>query len=567
MDKDRKVALVALLAGLIVMFFVSCGDEGGTDLTCVNCDYWTEAFGGLARFPAASPVDAHILAFSSRRAGSGTGETENIWVVRLDEESDTTWFHQITSEDHADYNPAWSPDGNKIAFERNIGPGDRWQVYVVDVSDLENPGLPEAITETDSTSIPYSNRWPSWVTLGGETWLCFCNAPAGFGDLDILIVRYPELGAPDTVSIDPSDFADSTYQGDVNEGGVMSSTFEDEFPSSNGTNLVAFASPNRRPVVDIKVIARSEEQPDSSAVARILVNEKDSHQYTPYTFRFRPVPASGVLFEGSRDDYCMNHPGVLISESEGLYTYLIDFVHTHGTIAVSTNPGNRFIFIDDDSTGIRTPNNPLLYAYFTCVEPDTYVIWTKSQYGVFCGVDSSVIVTAGDTTFVDFVCLAGAAYQRSSRPAPHSGRPTMMAARPEPRAMQQNARSVWIVDLGDQPGTDDDETYLVDSAEEGLYYPTLSPDGKYLAYIRGGGSSWDVVVRDVSMIASGVVGNRIVIGLPGSSEDIECWREIEKISWLPTEAGRKIAASISVCRGGTLEEYSAWIGNLSRFLD
>jgi hypothetical protein len=559
LDKDRKIALAALLAGLIVVFFVSCGDDGGTDLPCDNCDYWTKAFGGVARFPAASPVNPQVLAFSSKKAGSGTGETENIWIARLDEESDTTWFHQITSEDHADYNPAWSPDGQRIAFERNIGPGDEWQIYVVEVSDFENPGIPEAITETDSTAIPYSNRWPSWVTLDGETWICFCNAPAGFGDLDMVLIRYPELGTPERISIDPGDFA-------ADEGGVMSFTFEDEFASSNGTNLVAFASPNRQPVVDIKVIARSEEQPDSSVIARILVNEKDSGQYTPYTFRYRPIPAD-VEFEGSRDDYCADHPGGLISETDELYTYLIDFVHTAGTIAVSTDPGGRFIFIDDDSTGIRTPTSPSQYAYFACVEPDTYVVWTKSLYGVFCAVDSSVIVTPGDTSFVDFTCATGATYKRSSRTVPESGRLTTVADRPGPRPMQENARSVWIVDLGNEPGTADDKLYGIDFAEEGLYYPTMSPDGKYLAYIRGEGSSWDVVVRDVSEIASGVVGNRIVIGLPGSSEDIECWREIEKISWFPTEAGRKIAASISVCRGGTLEEYTVWIGNLSGFLD
>jgi hypothetical protein len=109
--------------------------------------------------------------------------------------------------------------------------------------------------------------------------------------------------------------------------------------------------------------------------------------------------------------------------------------------------------------------------------------------------------------------------------------------------------------------------YLIDVADVGLYYPTLSGDGKYVAYVRGDGASWDVVVRDVSSIASGAVGRRVVIGLPGSTEDIECWRAVEKISWLPTGAGRKIAASISVCRSGTPEQYEVWIADLSGFLD
>jgi hypothetical protein len=606
LDKDRKITLAILLAGLVVVFLVSCGDDGGTDLSCNNCDFWTRVFGRAARFPSASPVDPHLLAYSSKLAFSGdslvTSPEFHIWVVRRDDESDTTWSYQITSEAYNDFNPAWSPDGQKIAFERNIGAGDEWQIFVVDVSDLESPGLPEAITETDSTAIPYSNRWPSWVMLGEETWICFCNTPLGSGNSDILIIRYPDLGSPDTVSIDPADFA-------VREGGVMSYTFDDEFSSSNGTNLIAFSSPNREPVVDIEVIARSEEQPDNSAVAEIFVNQKDSGRTTPYTFKYRPVPED-VEIEGSLDYYCEDHMGTIVSASDSLYTYLIDFVHTHGTIGVRSNPGNRWIYFDNDTEPQeqRTSDDTEQYRFFTCKEPETYHIWTEQFYhSDSCYLDASTIVVPeyyyvdscrtkvdsisaagettftylncvavapGETTFVSFQCGTGAAYGSSSRSVfdngcggPPSSRLTALGSGAGPRAMQQNARGVWLLDLGEEPETDDDEMYLIDVADVGLYYPTLSGDGKYVAYVRGDGASWDVVVRDVSSIASGAVGRRVVIGLPGSTEDIECWRAVEKISWLPTGAGRKIAASISVCRSGTPEQYEVWIADLSGFLD
>jgi hypothetical protein len=610
LDKNRKITLALLLGGLVVVFLVSCGDEGGTGLPCNNCDFWAKAFGDTGafkdatRFPAASPVDAQLLALSSKRYGQHTSPEYHIWVVRVDPESHRTWPYQITFDEYNDFNPAWSPDGEKIAFQRNIGAGDQWQIYVVDVSDLEAPGLPQAITSTDSTDIPYSNRWPSWVTLGDETWICFCNTPLGSGDADMAVIRYPELGEPDTISIDPSDFA--RY-----EAGVMSSTFDDEFPSSNGTNMIAFSSPNRVPVVDIDVIARSEEQPGNDAVAEIFVNQKDSGVTTPHRFRYRPVPTT-VLIEGSMDTYCIDHQGTISSATDSVYTYLIDFVHTHGTIGIRSNPGNRWIYFNDDPDSCG-PTSDVVdeYIYFTCMLADTYHIWTKDYYqnepccstgADCCSLDAStivepesyyvehcrtviddtsdppdttylncVIVAPGETTFVSFNCQHGEAYSgrvqaaSGSRGAPRTG--CLSGSPTGPTAMQENARSVWLLDAGEEPGTDDDKMYFVDGADVGLYYPTLSADGKYLAYVRGEGTSWDVVVRDVSGIASGTIGPRRVIGLPGSKEDIECWRGIERISWLPTGAGRKLAASISVCRGGSPEQYEVWIADLSGFLD
>ena len=603
MDKNRKIILALLVTGLVVAFLVSCGDDGGTDLPCNNCDFWTKAFDGAARFPSASPVDPQVLAFSSKRDGSGTGPDYHIWVVRLDDESDTTWSYQITSDEYSDFNPAWSPDGETIAFQRNIGAGDEWQIYVVDVSDFEAPGEPQAITETDSTEITYSNRWPAWVTLGGETWICFCNTPLGSGDADMVAIRYPELGDPDTISIDPSDFA--RY-----ENGVMSATFDDEFTSGNGTNMIAFSSPNREPVVDIDVIARSEEQAENDAVAAIYVNQKDSGVTTPHRFRYRPIPLT-TLVEGSMDTYCIDHQGAIISATDSVYTFLIDFVHTHGSIAIRSNPGNRWIYFGDDpdNYGRRTSDDTEEYVYFTCQLPDTYHIWTEHRYGAdSCALDASTIVeppsyyvedcwtrevvcidtvtslpettivhlncitvAPGETTFVSFDCAGEGTYLGSALAAhsdcrtPHTDR--LSGSVSVPKVMQQNERTVWLLDAGESSGTDDDKMYLVDWADVGLYYPVLSADGKYLAYVRGEGTSWDVVVRDVSGIASGTIGSRRVIGLPGSTEDIECWRGIGRISWLPTEAGRKLAASLSVCRGAAPEDYEVWIADLSGFLD
>jgi hypothetical protein len=58
-----------------------------------------------------------------------------------------------------------------------------------------------------------------------------------------------------------------------------------------------------------------------------------------------------------------------------------------------------------------------------------------------------------------------------------------------------------------------------------------------------------------------------VIGLPGSAEDIECYRFPERVSWVYDGTGTKVVASLSVCRGGDLaEDYEVWIGDLSDLL-
>jgi hypothetical protein len=97
--------------------------------------------------------------------------------------------------------------------------------------------------------------------------------------------------------------------------------------------------------------------------------------------------------------------------------------------------------------------------------------------------------------------------------------------------------------------------------------PVLSPDGRYVAYYRGEYTSWEVVVADIEPLLSGS-GPAVltVVGLPGSSEDVECWRKPEKITWLPVQDSRRILLSLSPCRGGTPEQYHLWEADLSGFL-
>jgi len=99
--------------------------------------------------------------------------------------------------------------------------------------------------------------------------------------------------------------------------------------------------------------------------------------------------------------------------------------------------------------------------------------------------------------------------------------------------------------------------------------PSLSPDGRYVAYIMGEGRGRRILVSDVSgLFAGGVVGQPVVIGMPGSPDETECWRIPERVEWLPSATERKIVVSLSVCRGGAVpDDFETWVADLSRFLE
>jgi hypothetical protein len=564
------VGVVLVAAGGVLL--LSCGEEGTTNAPCTNCDYWEKAFGRSGRYPAACPTDPTLIAFSDTLDPAGSAGPEevfyHIWVAKL---ADTTTYFQITSGRTFDVRPVWSPDGTELAFER--GEEGARDIFVVDVMDLENPGEP--VRFTDNSVLEESNTDAAWVTVNGvEQWISFSNSTNGGGDLDIVRMPYPGPGEPVWVTADPSDYA-------ANQNGVLGFIFKDKQSDSNGSNLVVFSSPDRTPVGDIYVVARSEEEEDTSQVhALVYINGKSSGDYSPVLFRYRPIQDS-IMVQGQLGGYCsrarLDFFGML---PDTLNTVILDFVHTHGTLAVTSRPdGVNDVYVGtiewsilqgsegdsvvvdtvwvkkDEKTPPYDPEGEPRYAYYTCIKADTNLVYAGNAYGP-CSDTLEVEVFPGETAWVTLVCgggsivTAGPAGLASGRRMPVLGQ-------------TQEPYSLWVVNV------DTEELYLIAEMDSPISNPALSPDGRYIAYIVGEGTERQLMVSgDITeyIAGTGTIETK-AIGLPGWSKDIECFRFPGRVSWI-SGADRRVVVSLSACGGGDLaEDYEIWIGDLSRFLD
>lgn len=104
--------------------------------------------------PAWSP-DGSRIAFISERDREDGSLDYNLYTVSPTGEN----RRQLTESSFTDYHPSWSPDGSRIAFESDRG-NDYHNIYVYRLSD-------STITQVTKTNSTY-DRSPTWSPEGGR---------------------------------------------------------------------------------------------------------------------------------------------------------------------------------------------------------------------------------------------------------------------------------------------------------------------------------------------------------------------------------------------------------------
>ncbi len=576
MAMKRKFTYLVILGTTLLLLFGSCGEEGAGP-ECINCQYWRSISSGSVRFPDVSPSDWHLIAFSSKRhAGRDTvvlpTRNYHIWVMKLAESpGDTNRYYQITKDaitDRYTYNdlkPSWSPDGKWIAFQREISPA-RYQIYAVDVRDLEKPGIPFQVTNID-----YSNTDPCWVTIGDTLYIAFTNSPLGGGDHDIMIARFDPSGAiydPYRLTVDPSDYADE-------EGGVLSATFHDWQTSSNRSNSLAFSSDSRTRVADIKIEARLEDGTEVNAA--IAIKGKDSGKTTPYTFRYRPVDQPIELrCVLSSDYYILGYCDPLDTTVTSLVPdtlNLIDvkFIPTKGALKVVQLVSRELtydVYLDSERV-----IKGLGYGYdrartLICLAPGKHVV--ELRFAVAGGdslidIDTNVVIVAGEVREKVFGGSLEASPMKRLELSNPDGSDKQPLKKQSKGPSSLGKYTIWKIDLGSVSSVNDDVISLIDDSSVPIQNPVITSDGRFIAYLKGYGYNCSVMVADLWDIANGNI-RKWTVGLPGTSGDFECWRLVESLAWIETGSGLKLLATLSPCGGGDVDSYGIWIADVDQLI-
>jgi Tol biopolymer transport system component len=181
---------------------------------------------------AAFPGTNGKIAFSSNRAEpnpAGCGQTCNYEIYTIDPNG--TGLTRLTFDSAPDENPAWSPDGKKIAFTRGVNQPDIW------VMNADGSGQTNLTNGAD----PVSHHGPAWSPDGtriaftaGDLWVM--NAD-GSGAAQI---------APAASAQDPSWAADGSLIA-YTEGSPSVITISVRRPDGTGYRILAEAHGGNSP--------------------------------------------------------------------------------------------------------------------------------------------------------------------------------------------------------------------------------------------------------------------------------------------------------------------------------
>ena len=163
--------------------------------------------------PAWSP-DGRLLAFTSNRDSVDGNDNSDVWVVASDDTTKGTTTRRMTSGPGPDGNPAWSPDGKWIAYDRQ--PSGEPIAMIYDPGQLAvmgaDGGQPRPLTATLDRNIR-AERWaPDGKSLygiledEGDNYLVRVDATSGAvtrlvgGGIEAREVNAYSLGADGTIA-------------------------------------------------------------------------------------------------------------------------------------------------------------------------------------------------------------------------------------------------------------------------------------------------------------------------------------------------------------------------------
>lgn len=524
---------VLLCAAAGVLFVGGCGEDEDS-LSCEYCAYWDFLLDGYGRYPAYSPDPAHAnrIAFSSRRPDTvsvvETDRYEHIWVAE-----DGSLF-KISDADFNDFDVSWSPGGEYLAFTREML--GRLDIWVVDVSDPANPGIPVRLTSGSNVTAGASE--PSWLEEGGELWVVFSSG----GN----VYRVHRSGGTALKLIpDPRDIG----------GRCELSEHEDFQPAVGPDGRIAFTSIGRMPVGTLEVSGFIEEGQGETEVydADIYLDDCLTGLTTPHTFHYLPVKPGNLPYTVSVETplYCDRRYMDASVRSNQTELARFDFAESKGSVFLWVDLANCDVYvIDADTTtfhtwlgvGLPQPDSTVL----RCFDPGEHLI--RVQWSVDVLVDTLWNVVAGQTDTV-----------RINRPTGKWSGVFMSAGdrhdRVQPTPNQADYSQVWVADLEEHKLTG---FWSLDSEYE---QPCWSPDGRYVAFLASDPlrNRWSIRVADLegSSVRS--------IPLPGASGSAGCTRSAYQLTWNAT--GDRLAASLGDCTGNELpQELRVWVVDPRPFL-